>query len=145
MERADCPPYRVQTTLELLGRRCVATDLSHLIATDDPTFAGHQRTVIWQHLSHEETQRLGLTKSPYSYQVVAFTLCDHSSTHVDAINHIVDRPDAQSIDELPLEWFMAPAIWLDFSWKEPNSYITSEDVKSEIGRTGVGEIGRAHV
>jgi kynurenine formamidase len=108
-----------------------------VIAADDPTFPGHQRTVIWQHLTHEETPRLGLTKPPYSYQVVGFMLCDHSSTHVDAINHIVDRPDARSVDQLPLEWLMAPAIWLDFSWKEPSSYITREDVDRELNRTGV--------
>jgi len=88
---AFCPPFADQTTLEFLGRRCNVTDLSHAIAPDDPTFPGHQHTLIWRHLTHEETQRLGLTKPPYSYQVVGFTLCDHSSTHVDAINHIVDR------------------------------------------------------
>jgi kynurenine formamidase len=78
-----------------------------------------------------------LTKPPYSYQVVGFTLCDHSSTHVDAINHIVDRPDARSIDQLPLQWFMAPGVWLDFSAKPPGSYITRDDVSREIERIGV--------
>jgi kynurenine formamidase len=131
-----CPPFAEQALVEFLGRRCIATDLSHIIAPDDPTFPGHQRTVIWQHLSHEETQRLGLTKPPYSYQVVGFTLCDHSSTHVDAINHVVDRPDARSIDQLPLQWFLAPGIWLDFSWKEPNSSITRADIERELARTG---------
>jgi len=136
MIRAFCPPFADQTTLTFLGRRCHVTDLSHTVSTDDPTFPGHQRTLIWQHLSHEETQRLGLTKPPYSYQVVGFTLCDHSNTHVDAISHVVDRPDARSVDQLPLEWFMAPAVWLDFAWKEPNAYITAEDVDRELERTG---------
>lgn len=134
---ADCPPYRTRTVVEVLGRRCVATDLSHEIASDDPVFPGHQRTVVWQHLTHEETPKLGLTTPPYSYQVVAFTLCDHSSTHVDAINHIVDRPDARSIDRLPLEWFIAPGIWLDFSTMAPGAYITRGDVDRELDRTGV--------
>ena len=137
MRTAECPPFRDQTTIRFFGRQCSVTDLSHIIAMDDPTFPGHQRPVIWQHLSHEETQRFGLTKPPYSYQVVGFTLCDHSSTHVDAINHIVERPDARSIDQLPLEWFMAPAVWLDFGYKEPSSYITYDDVKREVERTGV--------
>ena len=43
---------------------------------------------MWDHLTHEETQELGLTKPPYSYRVVGFTMCDHSGTHVDAINHL---------------------------------------------------------
>ena len=131
---AECPPLETQVTMDFLGRRCTVTDLSHTIAPDDPTFPGHQRTLLWQHLTHQETQRLGLTKPPYSYQVVGFTLCDHSSTHVDAINHIVDRPDARAIDELPLQWFMTPAVWLDFAWKEPSSYITREDVERELER-----------
>jgi kynurenine formamidase len=134
---AFCPPFAEQASFEFMGRRCTVTDLSHVIQPDDPTFPGHQRTLVWQHLTHEETQRLGLTKPPYSYQVVGFTLCDHSSTHVDAINHIVDRPDARSIDQLPLQWFMAPGVWLDFSSKEPNGYITRDDVDREIERTGV--------
>jgi kynurenine formamidase len=134
---ANCPPFAEQTELTFLGRRCGVTDLSHAISPADPTFPGHQRTLVWQHLSHEETQRLGLTKPPYSYQVVGFTMCDHSSTHVDAINHVVDRPDARSVDQLPLQWFMAPGVWLDFSAKEPNAYITAEDVDRELARTGV--------
>lgn len=134
---ADCPPYRLHTPIEILGRQCMVTDLSHDITNDDPVFPGHQRTVIWQHLTHDETQKLGLTKPPYSYQVVSFTMCDHSSTHVDAINHVVDEPGARSVDTLPLEWFMAPAIWLDFSAKEPNAYITRYDVEAELERTGV--------
>ena len=137
MTKAHCPPFAEQTTLELLGRRCAVTDLSHTIQADDPTFPGHQRTLLWQHLTHEETQRLGLTRPPYSYQVVGFTMCDHSSTHVDAINHVVDRPDARSIDLLPLQWFIAPGVWLDFAWKEPNGYITRDDVDREIERAGV--------
>ncbi|TAK22806.1 MAG: cyclase family protein [Chloroflexota bacterium] len=136
MTRAYCPPFAEQTRLEFLGRGCHATDLSHAISVDDPTFVGHQRTLIWQHLTHEETQRIGLTRPPYSYQVVGFTLCDHSSTHVDAINHVVDRPDARSVDHLPLQWFMAPGVWLDFAWKEPNTYIAAGDVDREFDRTG---------
>jgi kynurenine formamidase len=137
MKPVACPPFAEQTTLDFMGRRCGVTDLSHVIAPDDPTFVGHQRTLVWQHLTHEETQRLGLTKPSYSYQVVGFTLCDHSSTHVDAINHLVDRPDARSVDRLPLEWFMAPGVWLDLAHKAPNAYVTRDDVDREIERAGV--------
>ncbi len=123
--------------MTFLGRRVHVTDLSHVISPEDPTFGGHQRTLMWNHLTHEETQRLGLTKPPYSYRVVGFTLCDHSSTHVDAINHVVPEPGARSIDQLPFEWFMAPGVWFDFSDKQPNEYITREDVDAAVARTGV--------
>ena len=135
--KAVCPPYRVQATIDFMGRPCVVTDLSHVISPEDPTFAGHQRTLMWDHLTHEETQELGLTKLPYSYRVVGFTMCDHSGTHVDAINHVVNEPGARSIDQLPLEWFMAPGVWFDFSFKEPNAYITRGDVEEALAKTGV--------
>ncbi len=91
---------------------------------------------MWDHLTHEETIGLGLTRAPYSYRVVGFTMCDHSSTHVDSINHVVTTPGARSVDGLPLEWMMAPGVWLDFSSKEPNAYITRDDVARELELTG---------
>lgn len=135
--KASCPPFRLQTKLNFMGIDCTVTDLSHTISPEDPTFAGHQRVIMWDHLTHEETPALGLTKLPYSYRVVGFTMCDHSNTHVDAINHIVNEPGARSIDQLPLEWFMAPGVWFDFSYKEPAAYITREDVDRALEKTGV--------
>jgi len=131
------PPKKLQTTMDFMGQTCIVTDLSHDLSPEDPTFVGHQRTLMWEHLTHDETQKMGLTKPPYSYKVTGFTMCDHSGTHVDAINHVLDEPDAPSIDMLPMEWFMAPGVWFDFSHKEPNSYITKEDIEREIERTGV--------
>ncbi|HEV8637320.1 MAG TPA: cyclase family protein [Chloroflexota bacterium] len=136
-QQAFCPPYEEQATLSFLGRRVLVTDLSHVITPEDPTFVGHQRTLMWDHLSHEETIRLGLTRAPYSYRVVGFTMCDHSSTHVDAINHVVPEPGARSVDQLPLAWSMAPAVWLDLAHKEPNAYITAADVDRALDRAGV--------
>ena len=86
----------------MLGRACTATDLTNDISHDNPTFKGHQRTVMWQHLSHDDVQKFGLTKAPYSYEVVAFTLCGHTSTHCDSISHIVPEDGARPIDRTPL-------------------------------------------
>ncbi len=137
MKKAFCPEFKIQTEMYFMGKKCIVTDLSHPLSTEDPTFVGHQKTLLWEHLSHEETQQLGLTKPPYSYKVTGITICDHSGTHVDAINHVVNSPDAKSIDQLPLEWFMAPGVWFDFSYKEPNAYITRKDVEEAIEKTGV--------
>lgn len=137
MNKAVCPPSRLQTTVNILGKKCLATDLSHVISMDDPTFGGHQRTIIWDHLTHEETNQFGLAKPPYSYRVVGFTMCDHSNTHVDAINHIVTEPGARAVHELPMEWNMAPAVWFDFSHLGPNKYITRPDIEEAIEKTGV--------
>lgn len=132
-----CPEYQAVTDMNFMGTNCTVVDLSQSYAMDDPTFNGHQRTLIWRHLSHKETQQMGLTKPPYSYQVTGFTLCDHSGTHVDSINHVVDRPDARPIDLLPTQWFMCPGVWFDFSWKEPNAYITKDDILKAIDKTGI--------
>lgn len=137
MKKAICPPFSLQTEMNFMGQNCIVTDLSHTISIDDPTFIGHQRTLIWNHLSHEETIEMGLTKPPYSYKVVGFTMCDHSNTHVDAINHVVNEPDARAINQLPLEWFMTSGVWFDFSHKEPQSYITYTDIEDAIAKTGV--------
>lgn len=136
-KKAICPPMRMQAEVEILGRPCIVTDLSHVISMDDPTFGGHQRTIIWDHLTHEETIEFGLTKAPYSYRVTGFTMCDHSSTHVDAINHIVNEPGARAIHEIPLEWTMAPAVWFDFSHLEPNAYITADHIQQAVADMGV--------
>ena len=88
--------------VEILGRTCTATDLTNDISTGNPTFKGHQRTVMWQHLSHDDVQKFGLTKPPYSYEVVAFTVCGHTSTHCDSISHIVPEHGARPIDKTPL-------------------------------------------
>ena len=94
-----CPAPAVHATVEILGRTCTATDLSNDISPVNPTFKGHQRTVMWQHLSHDDVQKFGLTKAPYSYEVVAFTLCGHTSTHCDSISHIVPEHGARPIDK----------------------------------------------
>ena len=129
-----CPPPAIHSRVELLGRQCTVTDLSHEIAPSNPTFKGHQRTVMWQHLSHQDVQQFGLAEPPYSYEVVAFTLCGHTSTHCDSISHIVPEQGARPIDQSPLQWHMAPGIWLDFRTKEPNSYITRADLEREMAK-----------
>jgi len=63
----------------------------------------------------------------------------HNSTHLDAPYHynstIGGRP-AKTIDELPLEWFHAPGVVLDFTAKADGDAITAEEVTQELGRIG---------
>ena len=133
----ECPQPSLHTRIELLGKSCTVTDLSHEIAADNPTFKGHQRTVMWQHLSHQDVQKFGLTQPPYSYEVVAFTLCGHTSTHCDSISHIVPQQGARPIDQSPLQWHLAPAVWLDFRDQEPNAYIGKDDLRRQLDDLGL--------
>ena len=56
----------------------------------------------------------------------------HNSTHVDApwhYNSTVGGERAQTIDELPLEWFHAPGVVLDFTAREDGDAIDAADVR----------------
>jgi len=63
----------------------------------------------------------------------------HNSTHLDAPYHynstIGGRP-AKTIDELPLEWFHAPGVVLDFSAKADGDAVSAEEVERELARVG---------
>jgi kynurenine formamidase len=63
----------------------------------------------------------------------------HNSTHVDApwhYNSTVEGERAQTIDELPLEWFHAPGVVLDFHGREDGDAIDVDDVRAELQRIG---------
>ena len=63
----------------------------------------------------------------------------HNSTHVDApwhYNSTVAGERAQTIDELPLEWFLGPGVVLDFSSRADGEAVGVEDLESELERIG---------
>ncbi|MGI9125181.1 MAG: cyclase family protein [Mycobacterium sp.] len=64
----------------------------------------------------------------------------HNGTHVDAPYHYASTMDggrrAITIDEVPLEWCLQPAVKLDFRHL-PDGYVASAaDVESELSRIG---------
>ena len=63
----------------------------------------------------------------------------HNSTHVDAPWHYNSRvagERAQTIDELPLEWFLGPGVVLDMTAKGDGERIEVADVEAELERVG---------
>jgi kynurenine formamidase len=63
----------------------------------------------------------------------------HNSTHLDAPWHYNSRirgERAQTIDELPLEWFFGPGVVLDMTAKGEGERIDVEDVEAELSRIG---------
>ena len=61
----------------------------------------------------------------------------HGTTHIDApwhYNSVIQGERAQTIDELPLEWFFADGVKLDFCAKEQGDCITVEDIEKELSR-----------
>jgi kynurenine formamidase len=63
----------------------------------------------------------------------------HNSTHVDApwhYNSTIRGERAQTIDELPLEWFLADGVVLDMTAKADGEEIDVPEVEEELGRIG---------
>ena len=63
----------------------------------------------------------------------------HNSTHVDApwhYNSTIQGRRAQTIDELPLEWFLGPGVVLDMAAKGDGEPIDVGDVEAELSRIG---------
>ncbi len=65
------------------------------------------------------------------------TLITHAGTHVDAPWHYFPTAAgerARTIDELPLEWFLAPGVRLDLRGVERGAEITVADLEAALGR-----------
>jgi kynurenine formamidase len=63
----------------------------------------------------------------------------HNSTHVDAPYHYNSRiggEPAQTIDELPLEWFFAPGFVIDATAKADGDPVTTADIAAQLDSSG---------
>jgi kynurenine formamidase len=68
------------------------------------------------------------------------TLGTHNATHVDAPWHynstIEGGARAETIDELPLEWFFGPGVVVDFTGREDGEVITADDMFAALATAG---------
>jgi kynurenine formamidase len=63
----------------------------------------------------------------------------HNSTHVDApwhYNSTIRGERAQTIDELPLDWFLGPGVVLDFSDREDGDAVGAGDAERALAAAG---------
>lgn len=61
----------------------------------------------------------------------------HNSTHVDApwhYNSTIGGEPAQTIDQVPLEWFYAPGVIVDATDREDGEVLSEDDVKDRLPR-----------
>lgn len=66
-------------------------------------------------------------------------LSTHGSTHVDApwhYNSIIQGKPAQTIDELPLDWFFRPGVKLDMRHKPDGDPATTADIQAALDAAG---------
>jgi kynurenine formamidase len=63
----------------------------------------------------------------------------HNSTHVDApyhYNSTIRGEPARTIDQLPLEWFFAPGVRLDFTGRDDGETIAAGDLDAALAAIG---------
>jgi kynurenine formamidase len=100
------------------------------------------------HADHEAgaamvEQMLGVPKhllrDEEGWAVEELQLGTHNTTHLDApwhYNSTVGGERAQTIDELPLEWFFGPGVVLDMTAKEDGDPMTAAEAEAELERIG---------
>jgi kynurenine formamidase len=110
-------------------------DLTQEIYQGMYVYPGHLKTVIWDHHLHEET--VNNFEGGFSYQSRGLLMSDHGPTHVDSLSHLDPRPEAPSIDQMPLDTFYGPAVCLDVSHVEPRTDIDSADLDQAVEQGGI--------
>jgi kynurenine formamidase len=123
-------------------------DLSAPIQSSPPDLPEFLRTDIAYH-DHQEgavqiEAMLGvprrLLRDGEGWAVEELTrLGTHNSTHVDApwhYNSTIGGARAQTIDELPLEWFLGPGVVLDMTAKADGDPMTAQEARDELERIG---------
>lgn len=123
-------------------------DLSAPISPDPETVPEFLRTEI-DYSSHADGARMieqlfgvgpELLRDGEGWTIETFrNFGTHNSTHVDAPWHynstIAGKP-AKTIEQLPLEWFHAPGVVLDFTHKADGDAVTAEELEESLARVG---------
>ena len=114
-------------------------DLSRDIHHKMPRLPNHPSIVITPYATHQEVREADGYK--FSSATLSLAFGDHAGTHVDAPYHFDARPDAATIDQVPLENFFLDALCLDLSHKPLKSDISIADLQQAETAAGV-EIGK---
>lgn len=109
-------------------------DLSRELFHRTQVHPAHPPVVMTVWNDHDEIKRLGQTT--HSSKAIAFSMSDHSGTHVDAPIHFDGRPGARTIDQLPLENFITEAICLDLSHVELGHAVTVTEMEQALIDSG---------
>jgi kynurenine formamidase len=122
-------------------------DLSALVEPSAPAVPGPFRTDI-DYADHTagaaEAERMfgvgpELLRDGEAWAVETLHLGTHSSTHLDApwhYNSTIAGEPAQTIEELPLEWFHAPGVVLDFTHKADGDVVTPAELEAALDEAG---------
>jgi len=118
--------------IEFMGRKAEIIDLSQEIFQGMPVYPGHQRTIYWPHVTHEETK--GQFSTIESYETHNLLISEHGPTHTDAFFEGYTK--GRTIDEMPFTFFIGEAICLDVSDVPPRSFITKSRLEKALKACG---------
>jgi kynurenine formamidase len=112
-------------------------DLSLEISNGMPAHALFPSPIILPYVGHEQSKSAGLggPGDPFTYAVNYISMLEHVGTHVDAPLHI--KSGGQSIDQLPLDWFVGRAICLDLRHVPDLGDIDVSDLEAAEEQAGV--------
>jgi kynurenine formamidase len=105
-------------------------DLSRDVYHKMPRLLNHASIVVAPFSTHDEVREVDGYK--FSAATLFLAMGDHAGTHVDAPCHFDARPNAKSIDQMPLENFFTEAVCLDLSHKPLKSDISIADLEKAI-------------
>jgi kynurenine formamidase len=109
-------------------------DLSREIFHRTQTHPSHPPVIMTVWNDHSEKKKAGDTVFTSKAMSIAFS--DHAGTHVDAPVHFDPRPDAMSIDQVPLENFITSAFCVDLRSVPLKHAVTVDELKAAVEATG---------
>jgi kynurenine formamidase len=122
-------------------------DLSHVIEPSPEELPDFLRTDL-SYGSHAEgaaefEQLLGvprrLLRNEEGPAAERLSIGTHATTHLDApwhYNSTIGGSPAETIDELPLEWFFGPGVVVDATQRDDGDALTREDMERGIAEAG---------
>lgn len=110
-------------------------DLSQDIYQGMVVYPGHLKTVLFDHVSHEETAPR--FEGGFSFQTKGFLLNDNGPTHVDSFSHLDPDPTAATIDQMPLDLFYGEAVCIDVTGAAPRTDIPVERIEEGLSSAGL--------
>src|ERR1700682_5358796 len=106
-------------------------------ATTDPgkiidlTYTFDSSTIYWPTEGgfEHEYELFGMQPGGYFYSSAKFAGAEHGGTHMDAPLHF--NRNGMSVDQVPMTYFVGPAVVIDFSARSlnyPDAMLTVEDI-----------------
>lgn len=109
-------------------------DLSRELFHRTQTHPSHPPVVMTVWNDHSEKKFAG--DVVFSSKALSIAFSDHAGTHVDAPVHFDPRPEALSIDQMPLEKFITSAFCVDLRDVPLKHAVTLDELKAAVLAAG---------